>query len=266
MQSGSTGGFAEFWHQWTALDGWPSGPPWFLWVLLAFDVLAALLYAVVPQLGRVAGKAARALFRHPVVFFVVLIGLSIAAYVPLSMKVSPFEWASYGPFVVQTGRILNYALYFFAGAALGALGREAKLLSASGRLATWWPAWIAVAAGAFAGQTWVIDRAIATNGDGMWVTLASVAFCVSCAASSFACLAAFARFAARRGAALDSLRANTYGMYLVHYAAVSWLQYSLLGAALPGAAKFGLVTGVAIAASWAITSTLRRIPWVARVV
>jgi len=64
----------------------------------------------------------------------------------------------------------------------------------------------------------------------------------------------------------DSLTANAYGMYLVHYAFVAWLQYTLLKTALPGVAKGLLVFAGAVALSWATTAALRRIPAVARVI
>jgi surface polysaccharide O-acyltransferase-like enzyme len=76
----------------------------------------------------------------------------------------------------------------------------------------------------------------------------------------------FARFATRRVAAFDSLTENAYGMYLVHYAFVSWLQYALLKVALPGLAKGMIVTLATIVLSWATVAGLRKIPAVARVI
>ena len=39
----------------------------------------------------------------------------------------------------------------------------------------------------------------------------------------------------------DSLRGNAYGIYLVHYAFVTWLQYALLHAPLAAMVKAALV-------------------------
>src|SRR5690348_9736212 len=36
--------FAAFWWKTVTIGPWPSGPIWFLWVLLGFDVVACLLY------------------------------------------------------------------------------------------------------------------------------------------------------------------------------------------------------------------------------
>lgn len=76
----------------------------------------------------------------------------------------------------------------------------------------------------------------------------------------------FARFATSRVAVFDSLTENAYGMYLVHYAFVSWLQYAMLKVSMPGLAKGMLVTLATIALSWATVAALRKIPAVARVI
>jgi len=66
-------------------------------------------------------------------------------------------------------------------------------------------------------------------------------FVFSCAASCFAFLALFLRFAQMRAQVCDGLAANSYGIYLIHYAVVSWMQYELVPAALPGIAKWLIV-------------------------
>jgi len=42
-------GVAGYFQQWRALGNWPAGPAWFIWVLLAFDIVAAALFAFAPQ-------------------------------------------------------------------------------------------------------------------------------------------------------------------------------------------------------------------------
>jgi len=74
------------------------------------------------------------------------------------------------------------------------------------------------------------------------------------------------RFARRPRRIFDSLRDNAYGMYLVHYAFVSWLQLALAGENLPGAAKGAAVFVGTVLLSWGATAGLRRIPAVARVI
>jgi peptidoglycan/LPS O-acetylase OafA/YrhL len=64
----------------------------------------------------------------------------------------------------------------------------------------------------------------------------------------------------------DALRANAYGIFLLHYPAVTWLQYWLLSWQASAIAKAAIVFTAAFAASWAATALLRRIPAVAAVI
>jgi surface polysaccharide O-acyltransferase-like enzyme len=57
---------------------------------------------------------------------------------------------------------------------------------------------------------------------------------------------------------IRSLVGNAFGIYVVHYAAVSWLQYALLRAPLSGAAKFAIVLTGALAISWWLVARFRR--------
>jgi len=135
-----------------------------------------------------------------------------------------------------------------------------------GRLARRWPAWVLSSLGAFGLAAIATILALAPHADQkVWGPVGGLAFALSCAASSFAFLALFVRFAARRGKPWDSLRANAYGIYLPHYAFVSWLQYLLLKAPLSGLAKASIALLGALALSWCATAALRRVPGVARV-
>jgi hypothetical protein len=73
------------------------------------------------------------------------------------------------------------------------------------------------------------------------------------------------RVARSRSSVLQSLSRNSYGIYLVHYAFVSWLQLALVGASMPATLKFAMVT-VGAKESWLTTTALRRVPVVPRVV
>jgi surface polysaccharide O-acyltransferase-like enzyme len=99
-----------------------------------------------------------------------------------------------------------------------------------------------------------------------WGAAMDLGFVISCAASSFAFLALFLRFARSRSGMFDSLAANSYGIYLLHYGFVSWLQYALLPASLPGIAKGAIVFVLALGLSWGTAAALRRSAAVARVV
>ena len=78
-------------------------------------------------------------------------------------------------------------------------------------------------------------------------------------------LALFLRFANDWQLFAD-LRDNAYGVYLVHYVFVLWLQYLLLGAPLSSVEKAALVFTGTLIMNWGVTVAIRRIPAVARII
>jgi hypothetical protein len=92
-----------------------------------------------------------------------------------------------------------------------------------------------------------------------------VTFAASCAGASLGFLGAFRRFVRRPYAILDNLCANAYGIYLVHYAVVLWIQFALLSASWPAWFKFGITFIGGLALSWGMSELVRRIPAVRRV-
>src|SRR5215469_17571632 len=204
---------------------------------------------------------------RPIVCFILLVCLSAAAYVPLAVVFNPFRWSSFGPFFFQTSRGLNYLLYFFLGAGVGAYGSDRGLLAPDGKLARRWPLWSVAALAAFGLATGVGLAVLTVHlGSRAWEVAGETTFVISCAASSFAFLGWFVRFARTRRKIWDSLTANAYGIYLVHYAFVSWLQLTLLKSHLPAIAKGTLVTIGAVLLSWGATAGLRRIRAVGKVI
>jgi len=261
IQSGAGGGLAGYWQQWRALGNWPAGPAWFVWVLLAFDGIAAGLLFLLPNWGEILGRITSGAHRHPILFFLLLLLLSGAVYVPLAVAFSPFRWSAWGPFTFQTSRGLHYLVYFVLGIGVGAYGLERGLLARDGNLARRWWLWCAASLVAFAVATSVGIAAMTVHlGSRGWEIAGDCGFALSCAASSLAFLALFARFAKQRNRISDSLTENAYGIYLVHYAFVSWLQLALLKTQLPGLAKGTLVFTGALLLSWGTTALLRRIP------
>lgn len=262
----SLAGFAS---QWLALGVWPAGPAWFLWVLLAFAALAVVASRLLPDWTRSAARLLLGDGQRPARAFLALVAASALAYVPLAMLIDPSRWGSFGPFFVQTARVPLYLLYFVAGAALGSQGVDRGLLAAEGRLARRWLWWANMAPLAF----FVLLALFLTllgalqKGDALGLrALTSVAFVLSCATTSFALLAGFVRKLRGPSRAWDSLAENAFGIYLLHYPIVAWLQYALLRAALPGAVKGLVVIGAGLGLSWLATAALRRIGGVERVI
>ncbi len=259
--------FGGFVRQWFSLGTWPAGPAWFIWVLLVFDACAALLFAAAPKWaerlgGFLAGPVAR-----PARFFAILATVSALVYLPLELVYSGLYWSAFGPFTFQTSRILHYLAYFLAGAGLGAWGLNRGPLSPQSKLASRWWLWAISAVVVFVIYMATAVAFLTSHAQSRgWEVAIDFMFAGTCATISLAFLAMFLRFARRRWSVLDSLNRNSYGIYLVHYAFVSWLQLSMVGATMPASAKFAVVFIGSVAASWITVIGLRRIPGVARVI
>jgi Acyltransferase family len=266
-------GFAEYLRQWMALGSWSAGPVWFCWVLLVFDLIATQLGKVAPRWSERLSRWTGSISDRPTVFIGRMIAISAAVYFPLALVAGPFNWTAWGPFTFQTSRILLYFVYFLAGIGVGAWGLERGLLARHGQLAEHWRVWVRWSVLAFAAFALALQAAVSHSIPQNWEAgirsvpwmAALLLFPVSCAASSFACLALSVRFFDSRWQALEGLTRSAYGIFLIHFVFVSWLGYALLAAILPALVKFLLVFGGALALSWWATLWIRRIPGAERV-
>jgi surface polysaccharide O-acyltransferase-like enzyme len=99
-----------------------------------------------------------------------------------------------------------------------------------------------------------------------WQSSYGVVYAVACVMICLAVLALFLRFGQRDNSIFDPVRDDAYGIYVVHYIAVLWLQYALLDATALGAiAKALIVFAGTLASSWGVTILLRKIPGAKRV-
>jgi hypothetical protein len=262
-------GFSEFWWKTITVGPWPSGPIWFVWVLLAFDLTASLLYRLSSHLVDPVNRLSQRGFDQPAVFFLFLLAVSAVVYIPALLYFGPNRWFEFGPFSVQASRILLYAAYFFIGAGIGAANFERGVLSADGRLAKSSWGWIAATLVPYC-LMWVliyVKREILGNPpvQPQWY-LASYGFFFTAfsAAILFAILAYFLRFERSGWSMLDPMQGDAYGMFLVHYPIVLWLQYWLFDFDLPAIVKAVVAFVLTVALSWAATAALRKIPGVTR--
>jgi hypothetical protein len=250
---------AAYWQHWLALPLWPSGPPWFLWVLLAFDLFAAALFRFARPWGDALGRATGRLGARPAAFVTVMLAASALAYVPLALAFTPWAWFQAGPFAFQECRPLLYAVWFFAGVGLGAHGIARGLLAPGGFLAKRWRAAGWAALGAFA--VWLTFAGLASMGapSAAVRVLEAVSFAPCCAAGCLFMLAVFIRFANRPVPVFDALGDKAYGMYLVHYLFSVWLQFLLLGVAAIAVVKAAIVFCGTVALSFAMVAGIQSV-------
>ena len=246
---------AAYWEHFLALPFWPSGPPWFLGVLLVFDLAAALGF----QLHRHGVEVLPRLMVGPRRFVAALLLTSAVAYVPLALVFTPWRWVQFGPFGLQLSRPLHYLVYFSAGVIVGAHGIDRGLLAADGTLVRSWRIWFAAAMVSFVAWLGVAGLAMQSSGPPLGVQiLQALCFVASCGSMCMFLLALFLRFANRPLPALDFLSDNAFALYLVHYVFVVWLQYLLLGTAIFAIIKALIVFSGTLILSYATIAAWRR--------
>ena len=265
--------FLHFWWHTLTVGPWPSGPAWFLWVLLALDAIAAAIWSVAPGMVAALGGLIVSARERPMLAFVVFLIVSITAYLPMHMAFGDDTWLELGhfPLPIQTSRILLYAVYFLVGIGVGAVDLRTGLLAENGGLARRWPVWLGFAAAfyvailvlVYAHHNWVADF---NSPPLVWRAGYGLAFAMYSGAMAFLVSALFLRFAGAQSRLLDALRPSAYGVYLLHYIFIIWLQYAVYDDPLPAGAKFAIVFAGTLSLSWGLTAALRRIPAVARMI
>src|SRR6476620_5150314 len=75
--------FLHFWWHTLTIGPWPSGPAWFLWVLLALDAMAAAAWWIAPGMIDAPGRLIYAARDRPMTVFGVFMIVSITAYLPM---------------------------------------------------------------------------------------------------------------------------------------------------------------------------------------
>jgi surface polysaccharide O-acyltransferase-like enzyme len=265
--------FVSFYWRMLSVDTWPVGSSWFIAVLLVFDAIAVLAWIAAPQPIAALGQFTRRLSERPAAAFAGFIAFTIAIYLPLHLVFGDSAWFTAGryPIVIQTSRILLYLGYFLAGVAVGAMGLRDGVLAENGAVAKRWGRWLGFALLFYAGIIALVyvhrSGLIALRSPPLWWQAAyGLVFAAYCASMTFAVPAVFLHVARSRLWLLDAMQKQAYGIYLLHFIPLIWMQYVLTEPPLPAFVKFMMVFAVTLSASWAATLALRKIPAVARMI
>jgi hypothetical protein len=261
--TGATNDFFSYWMGWS----WFSGPAWFISMLIVFNLLAVVCFWIFSNSTIVLPSI---VFTNPLVFFLTLLTLSLAGFIPLLYLFGPFQWIAFGPLLIGQGcRFILYPVYFFAGVAVGAFGLDKSILAQEGPLSRQWFFWLI--ASIFSALFFLItfasvhlDPAAKWAAPEGWVNL-GFSMTLYCTTVSITFIALFLRFANTRYSIIDNLCDNAYGIYLVHYPFIVWSQYSLLGSSMPAISKALIVFIVTLGLSWGTSALLRSIPGVRKI-
>jgi peptidoglycan/LPS O-acetylase OafA/YrhL len=269
--TGADPGLLAYARAWLSLGFWPSGPAWFIWLLLVFDAVAAGIYMLWRRSTTMTQARRPTVHRRAPAFVAMLLIVSLLVYVPMELVIGADSWLTLGPFSFQASRPLLYAAYFLAGIYMGASGTGSGFLARNAGLARRWLIWILAGLAAYALRLAFIVMLVVPVArahqplPSTLRLLSDLTFILCCGTISFASIALFRRFAVAHRPVFDSLSASSYGMYLVHYPVVVWFQFALLAVALGPIAKGAIVSVGAVVLSWGIVVALRRVPVIARV-
>jgi peptidoglycan/LPS O-acetylase OafA/YrhL len=250
--NGSEHNFIQYWLDLAGNGFRTAGPLWFIWLLLLFNLIFITLYAAFPILDKLFKQKVPVIFRHSSLFFLVLIPLSVMVYFPISVIVIIFKipwWIYIGPFGFQTNRIFLYFLYFIAGVILGGYGIERTFLRKKGNLRKYW--WV----GLFVALPFFL----------IFMTI-QLGFVIASGSLVLTATGFFLWKKNKQNRFKRSFRQNSYGIFIVHYFFVIWMQYLLLDIPLPGIFKGLIVFVFALILSWFAVDLLRKIPQVDRVI
>src|SRR5208283_3347585 len=125
---------SAYWQHYLSLPFLPNGQLWFLWQLLALNVVVTGLNWIAPNALKTLGQWSAAAAKRPGRYFASLVVVSTLAYVPMALAFTPWEWSNSGPLAVQFCRPLLCTVYFFAGVGIGVEGVDRSLVAVDGPL------------------------------------------------------------------------------------------------------------------------------------
>lgn len=261
--------FFHFWWHTLTVGPWPSGPAWFLWVLLAFDAIAALVWSVVPHAFEALGKRIYALRCRPSLAFVAFLIFSIVIYLPMRLYFGDAAWFELDgfPLPIQTSRVFLYLGYFLVGVGIGAADLRSGVFAENGEFAARWKIWLAIALAfygmillmVYAHHNWVANF---NTPPLSWRVGYGLAFALFSGGMAFVEPGFFLRLAKSPTRLLDAIQPSAYGIFLIHYMFIIWLQYVVYDPAWSPFVKFAIVLAGTLTGSWAAVILLRRIPFV----
>jgi glucan biosynthesis protein C len=264
------GGIKNFLIDFFFVEGWPPGPPWFIWVLFLFNLILALFSkTAIPFIQRADHKL-QTLKDSPLRVALVFYTLVLVLYVPASWLFGSYTWKSFGPFAFQESRLLLYFGFFIMGTIQGATNIGQGIFSKDSGFMKKWPFWVGACILFYLMLIGLEKLGREGFGEklGEWPSkiIYGIVYAGSTCFSSLAFLVIFRKFVGQSGRLWDSLCENAYCIYLVHYIFVIWSQYELLNVDLPAVIKFFITFIISLFMSWGISMLLRKIPLVKKYV
>jgi len=248
-------------------EAWPVGPPWFLWLLFVFNLVAALSHQLFNGLKNCALQLNLNKNTKAVSLFLILFSIGLLAYLPMAGYFGPYSWTGIGPFDFQLSRLILYFAYFGIGAVVGKLAISEGVFAKESLTVKYYRLWCLLAIIAFS-TFWystdilnkAVDQKLLSNSQN--AIMSNILFVLCCTLTFLALITSYSKLFVKNIAWWDSLSSHAYLIYLIHFVYVTWLQFSLLALNIPASFKFLIVFVLSLGLSWGTAYLLRKIPLV----
>ena len=239
---------------------------WFLWVLFVFDIIIAFIYSIL----RLPFEGLIVLLNNYTL--TLLIGFTSAiAYLYFVFHAGDTGWQPlFGSqvFLVPTGWLGLYFFYFLLGVVMGSRSLNNCVMSTN-----WFSPFsnysncltrslicAILVLTLFLQLRANIDFLILRLGLSMAWTVVNILYVLSGLLINACLILLSKRFLGRQNILLDNLSLNSYGLYLIHYTFVVWIQFFLSHSLVIGFVKPLVVILLCIPLSWYAADLLRRFP------
>lgn len=277
--AGNTENYLYFWRNEFFSNHWYAMPNWFFWVLLAFSAIYALI-----RIHKINRYIEGIHFTPSWVAKMLLV--SFFSYVIL-LGMPHYITHLYGPFWVQQNRFLLYLLFYLIGALLGATWyKQPTLISKDSILTRLWWVYVGLSAILYSGLFYALyhwanfDGEVintiqnAQNAKDIMPHLSTVKaflvysllFPILCLFMIIGLLGLYCRHLNYSSRMLIYISQHSYGMILVHFPIVVWLQYALFEVDLSIPAKIGIIFSLTFMFSLMLAIGLKKMPGVRRIV
>ena len=235
---------------------------WFLWVLFLFDCIATGVRMLCGSWLEEQWKT----ISNPIFYGVLATILSIT-YMLMANIGGKFGWLTIiGLLDVPASRIGLYLIYFSTGVLMGSLAIhndavKDNIFSVTGTSKNYISVGIcAIATGLVLvyAQT-NIDQVINFIGAKTTIMIINGLYSISGLVMVMALILLAKKHLNQRSEWLDLLNKDAYGIYIIHYMFVAWLQFLLIDKNLPGEYKPIITALISIPLSWLIANGSRKI-------
>lgn len=262
--TGNDAGYFAFWKQFI-LTTWIPGPLWFIWLLLLFDVIVAVVFLILSKRSfKIADMICTTGKRRPLIIAIIMFFVCAFLYIPMLARFGFGTWTAFLtlPFTFQVPRFGLHFAWFFLGFLIGYNRHDKGILSFDGTMTQHWLRWIfscfiAYNMLVFIPRIPILTLHLSAKRLG---GIEAILWVVSCVMSCFGFLALFRGTIKKNRLWMDSITRNSYAIYLVHYMFVLWLQRLFMKLPIHASIKFVFVFLGATFFSWIAAQLLLKIP------